>query len=189
MSLSAHKFYGPKGVGLLYVRRGTDLVPVITGGGHEWGRRPGTVNVAGAVGLAGAWDLVQERREQENARLSALRDRLIEGILDRIPETRLTGHPTRRAAHHASFAFHNVEGASVVVALDLEGVAASSGAACEEGEAEPSFVLQAMGYPPEWGIGAVRFSLGHTNTADDVERVLGILPPIVARLREEGQGV
>lgn len=185
MALSAHKFYGPKGVGALYIRRGVKLEPAITGGGHERGRRPGTANVAGAVGLASALRLAEEMREEETARLRALRDRLIKGVLARVPDTRIAGHPTQRLPHHASFAFRDVEGASVVVALDLEGIAASSGAACAEGDPEPSFVLQALGLPPEWGIGAVRFSLGRSNTAEDVETVLRVLPPIVSRLRAE----
>lgn len=184
MALSAHKFYGPKGVGVLYVRRGTDLVPALTGGGHERGRRPGTVNVAGAVGLAEALRLAEEMREAENLRLQALRDRLIAGVLARIPDVRLTGHPTERLAHHASFAFRGVEGASVVVQLDLEGIAASSGAACAEGEAEPSEVLTAMGFPPEWAIGALRLTLGRDNTEADVDTLLEVLPRIVAHLRE-----
>ena len=185
MSLSAHKFYGPKGVGVLVVRRGVDLVPALTGGGHERGHRPGTVNVSGAVGMATALRLAEEERVGECARLCTLRDRLIEGVLGAIPESRLTGHPTQRLSHHASFALRGVEGASVVVALDLAGVAASSGAACSEGDAEPSFVLQAMGFAPEWGIGALRFSLGHASTEGDVDAVLEVLSPIVARLRAE----
>jgi len=183
LSISAHKFYGPKGVGVLYVRRGTDLVPALTGGGHERGRRPGTVNVAGAVGLAEALRLAEEMREEENARLQVLRDRLIEGVLENIPDGRLTGHPTERLAHHASFAFRGVEGASVVVSLDLEGIAASSGAACAEGEPAPSGVLTAMGFPPEWAIGALRLTLGRANIEEDVDTVLEVLPRIIAHLR------
>ncbi|HIQ01811.1 MAG TPA: aminotransferase class V-fold PLP-dependent enzyme, partial [Anaerolineales bacterium] len=122
-------------------------------------------------------------RVAEAARLRRLRDRLIEGVLAAIPESRLTGHPKQRLCHHASFAFRDVEGTSVVVALDLEGIAASSGAACSEGEPEPSFVLEAMGFSPDWGIGAVRFSLGRANTEADVEAVLEVLPRIVAHLR------
>ncbi|MBN1178614.1 MAG: cysteine desulfurase [Anaerolineae bacterium] len=184
-ALSAHKFYGPKGVGLLYVRRNTPFVPAITGGGHERGRRPGTVNVAGAVGLATALRLAEEERVDAGHRLRALRDRLIAGVLDAVPETQLTGHPRQRLCHHASFAFRNVEGTSLVIALNLEGIAASSGAACSEGEAEPSFVLQAMGFTPDWGIGALRFSLGRSNTEADVDAVIEALPPIVERLRGE----
>jgi len=186
MALSAHKFYGPKGAGLLYVRRDTSLTPAITGGGHERGRRPGTVNVAGAVGLATALRLAEEERVTEAARLRRLRDRLIEGVLASIPESRLTGHPIQRLPHHASFAFRGIEGESAVLNLDLEGIAASSGAACAEGEPEPSFVLAAMGLAPEWSIGSLRLTLGHANDESDVERVLEVLPPIVERLRAHG---
>ncbi len=185
LALSAHKFYGPKGVGLLYVRRGIALVPAITGGGHEGGRRPGTVNVAGIVGMATALALAEATREDEAARLTRLRDRLIAGVLETIPDSCLTGHPTRRLPHLASFAFRGVEGASVVIALDLEGIAASSGAACSEGEARPSPVLEAMGLPPEWAIGALRLSLGRQNTEADVDAVLEVLPSVIARLRAE----
>jgi cysteine desulfurase len=186
LALSAHKFYGPKGVGLLYVRRDTSLIPAITGGAHERGRRPGTVNVAGAVGLAAALRLAEEERVAETARLRRLRDRLIEGVLACIPNSRLTGHPTHRLAHHASFAFRGVEGESLVLGLDLEGIAASSGAACAEGEPEPSFVLTAMGLPPDWSIGSLRLTLGHANDEHDVARVLEVLPGIVERLRASG---
>jgi cysteine desulfurase len=186
LALSAHKFYGPKGVGLLYVRRGTTLVPALTGGGHERERRPGTVNVAGAVGLATALRIAEEERGAETARLSRLRDRLIAGVLASIPDSRLTGHPTHRLSHHASFAFRNVEGQSVVLDLDLEGIAASSGAACAEGEPEPSFVLTAMGLSPDWSIGSLRLTLGHSNDVSDVDRVLEVLPRIVERLRAGG---
>jgi cysteine desulfurase len=183
MALSAHKFYGPKGVGLLYVRRDTDLMPAITGGDHERGRRPGTVDVAGAVGLATALQLAEEERIGEYVRLRSLRDRLIEGILARVPNSLLTGHPKYRLAHHASFVFLGVEGESVVQALDMEGIAASSGAACAEGEVEPSFVLEAMGFAPEWGIGSLRLTLGGSNDEADVARVLEVLPGIIGRLR------
>jgi cysteine desulfurase len=183
LALSAHKLYGPKGVGLLYVRGGTALVPAITGGAHERGRRPGTVNVAGAVGLATALCLVEEERVAETARLRRLRDRLIEGVLGSIPDSRLTGHPVHRLAHHASFAFRGVEGESVVLGLDVEGIAASSGAACAEGEPEPSFVLAAMGLSPDWSVGSLRLTLGHANDEADVARVLEVLPAVVERLR------
>ncbi len=183
ITLSAHKFHGPKGIGLLYVRRDTDLIPPITGGDHERGRRPGTVNVAGAVGLATALQLAEEERTKEYVRLRSLRDRLIEGILARVPDSRLTGHPTHRLAHHASFVFLGVEGESIVQALDMEGIAASSGAACAEGEVEPSSVLEAMGVPPEWGVGSLRLTLGRRNDEKDIDRVLDVLPGIISRLR------
>ena len=185
LALSAHKFYGPKGVGLLYVRRDTPLVPAITGGDHERGRRPGTVNVAGAVGLATALHLVDNRRREEEE-LRPLRDRLIEGVLERIPDSRLTGHPEHRLSHHASFVFRGVEGESIVQALDMEGIAASSGAACAEGEPEPSPVLKALGLPPEWGVGSLRLTLGRANDDADVARVLDVLPGIINRLRKDG---
>ncbi len=186
LALSAHKFYGPKGAGLLYVRRDTPLVPVITGGEHERGRRPGTVNVAGAVGLATALQLAEAERRDEYLRLRTLRDRLIEGIQARIPEGRLTGHPQHRLPHHASFVFHGVEGESIVLGLDMEGIAASSGAACAEGELEPSPVLGALGVGPAWGVGSLRLTLGRWNEEQDVERVLDVLPGIIQQLRNEG---
>jgi cysteine desulfurase len=186
LTLSAHKFYGPKGVGLLYIRRGTSLVPAITGGGHERGRRPGTVNVAGIVGLAMALQLVEEERVSEMTRLRLLRERLIEGVLGSIPDSRLTGHPKHRLPHHASFAFRGVEGQAMVLELDLAGIAVSSGAACAEGEPEPSFVLEAMGLSAEWSIGSLRLTLGRSNTKADVDRVLAVLPGIVERLRASG---
>lgn len=183
LALSAHKFYGPKGVGLLYVRRGTRLLPAITGGDHERGRRPGTVNIAGAVGLATALRLAEEERQTECARLLRLRDELINGVLRMIPDSRLTGHPKQRLAHHASFVFRAVEGEEIVLNLDIEGIAASSGAACTEGEPEPSFMLTAMGVPRDWSAGSLRLTLGRSNTEDDVRRVLDVLPGIIARLR------
>jgi cysteine desulfurase len=137
------------------------------------------------VGLASALELTTSTQEEEVARLLSLRDRLIEGVLGEIPDVQLTGHPVERLPHHASFAFCGIEGASVVVALDVEGIATSSGAACAEGEPEPSSVLNAMGFAPDWGIGAVRFSLGKSNTQDHVDTALKVLPPLIARLREE----
>jgi len=183
LALSAHKFYGPKGVGVLYIRRGTELVPALTGGGHERGHRPGTVNVAEIVGLATALRLAQENRESENARVSRLRDKLVAGVLERVPDVRLTGHPTERLPNSASFAFRGADGESILLALDLEGVCVSTGSACTTGETEPSFVLKAMGLPREWAIGSVRMTLGHATTEVDVARVLYALPMIIQRLR------
>lgn len=184
MTLSAHKFYGPKGVGLLYIRQGTPYLSSLTGGGHERGRRAGTVNVAGIVGLATALRLVQEARESENARLRRLRDRLIRGILERVPDARLTGHPTERLPHHASFVFKGINGEELLLALDVEGIAASTGSACTSGRPEPSEVLLAMGLPHEWAVGSLRLTLGKANTDEDVDAVLEILPRAVARLRQ-----
>jgi len=183
LALSAHKFYGPKGVGVLYVRRGTELVSALTGGGHERGRRPGTVNVAGSVGLATALERVQEARESENARVSALRDRLIAGVLERVPEVKLSGHPTERMPNSASFAIRGVA-SEVALALDLEGICVSTGSACTTGEAEPSFVLTGMGLPREWAVGALRMTLGHLTQPEDIDTVLDVLPGVVERLRQ-----
>jgi cysteine desulfurase len=183
LTLSAHKFYGPKGVGALFVRRGTMLFPALTGGGQERGLRPGTVNVPGNVGLATALQLIEEKREHEARRLIALRDRLIDGVLSRIPGSRLTGHPTMRLADNASFAFHKCDGEALLMALDLAGIAASTGSACTTGDPEPSFVLTAMGLEPEWAIGSLRLSLGHWTTEEHIERVIEVLPSVVERTR------
>ncbi|NPV09495.1 MAG: cysteine desulfurase NifS [Anaerolineae bacterium] len=183
LSLSAHKFYGPKGVGVLYLRRGTPFVPVQTGGGQERNRRAGTENVAGAVGLATALVLAQEERESEAQRLAGLRDQLIEGVLQSIPDSRLTGHPERRLPNSASFVISFIEGESMLLSLDMEGIAASSGSACTSGSLEPSAVLTAMGLPPELAHGSLRLTLGHSNTEAQVQRVIEVLPGIVERLR------
>jgi cysteine desulfurase len=183
LSLSAHKFYGPKGVGILYQRRTTPLLPVQTGGGHERGRRAGTENTPYIVGLAAALKLAQEQREENNARVAALRDRLIRGVLETIPNVYLTGHPSNRLPNSASFAFDGVEGESILLRLDLMGVAASSGSACASGETEPSHVLLALGLPSELRHGSLRLTLGNKNIEADVDYVLRILPDIVADLR------
>jgi cysteine desulfurase len=183
LALSAHKFYGPKGVGLLYVRSGIELISALTGGGHERGRRPGTVNVAEIVGLATALKLAQERRETENARVAALRDQLVAGVFERIPEVQLTGHPTRRLPNSASFAVRGVEGETLLMALDLEGICVSTGSACTTGEAEPSHVLLSMGFPRDWALGSLRMTLGHLTTPEDIATVLDVLPRVVGRLR------
>jgi cysteine desulfurase len=183
LALSAHKFYGPKGVGVLYVRSGTELISALTGGGHERGRRPGTVNVAEIVGLATALKLAQDRREAENARVATLRDQLVAGVFERIPEVQLTGHPTRRLPNNASFAVRNVEGEALLMALDLEGICVSTGSACTTGEAEPSRVLLSLGLPREWALGSLRMTLGHLTTPEDIATVLDVLPRVVERLR------
>jgi cysteine desulfurase len=187
LALSAHKFYGPKGVGVLYARQGVELVAALTGGGHERGRRPGTVNVAEIVGLATALQLARERRDSENARVSALRDQLVAGVIERVPHVMLTGHPTRRLPNSASFAFRGVEAEALLIALDLEGICVSTGSACTTGEAEPSFVLNAMGLPREWAIGSLRMTLGHLTQPEDIATVLEVLPGIVERLRANGK--
>ncbi|HEY7832206.1 MAG TPA: cysteine desulfurase family protein [Ktedonobacterales bacterium] len=182
LSLSAHKVYGPKGVGVLYARQGTRLQPQILGGSQERNRRAGTENVAGAVGAATALCLAAAEREQERARLVALRDRLISGVLS-IPGARLTGHPTERLPNSASFTLSEVEGESLLLNLDLAGIAASSGSACSTGAVDPSHVLTAMGIPADEARGHLRLTLGRSTTRDDITTVLRELPGIVARVR------
>ncbi|HET9980510.1 MAG TPA: cysteine desulfurase NifS [Ktedonobacterales bacterium] len=182
LSLSAHKFYGPKGVGILYARQGTRIQPQILGGSQERNRRAGTENVPGAVGAAVALERAQTNRAAESDRLSALRDRLISGLLQ-IPDTRLTGHPERRLPNNASFAFAGVEGESLLLNLDLIGVAASSGSACTTGSVEPSHVLMALGVSEGAARGHLRLTLGHSSDDGDVDFVLEHLPAIVERLR------
>ncbi len=183
LSLSAHKFYGPKGVGLLYVRRGTPLWPVQTGGGQERGRRAGTENVPYIAGLARSLELAQGERQAEGARLANLRDSLIEGILGRVPGARLTGHPTRRLPGHASFIIPGADANGLLIALDLQGIAASSGSACASGAAEPSHVLTALKYGHADALGSLRLTLGRQNQQADIDYVIATLPPIVERLR------
>lgn len=184
MSLSAHKFYGPKGIGVLYARRGVPFLPMQTGGGHERNRRAGTENVPYIVGLATALRLAYEELEETNARLIRLRDRLIAGVLERIPDSQLTGHPTQRLPNSASFVFKYVEGESILLNLDMMGVAASSGSACTSASLEPSHVLTAMGFPHEVAHGSLRLTLGKENTDEDVDYVLDILPSIIDKLRK-----
>jgi cysteine desulfurase len=183
LTLSAHKFYGPKGVGILYVRQGTRIQPQVLGGSQERNRRAGTENVPGAVGAAYALELARAERAHEVPQQIALRDRLIEGIRGAIPATKLTGHPQRRLPNNASFAFDGVEGESLLLNLDLLGVAASSGSACTTGSVEPSHVLTAIGLTPGEARGHLRLTLGRSSTGADVAFVLEQLPGIVARLR------
>ena len=183
VSLSAHKFYGPKGVGLLYVRKGTPLLPTQTGGGHEGKRRAGTENVPYIVGLAKALTLAHENAESENARLTRLRDRLIDEVTSEIPEVQLSGHPGERLPNSASFLIRYIEGESILLNLDLVGICASSGSACTSGSLEPSHVLTAMGVPHEIAHGSLRLTLGRENTDEDVDYVMQVLPGIVEKLR------
>src|SRR6266542_896833 len=183
LSVNAHKFYGPKGVGALYVRKGTRLATLQTGGGQERGRRTGTENVAGIVGIGAALRMATARRAAESARQAALRDRLVSGISARIPHATLTGHPTERLPNNASFCFDGTQGEALIVSLDLEGFAASSGSACTSGNTEPSHVLLAMGLDRELAQGSLRLTVGRDTTEADVDALLDALPPIVARLR------
>ncbi len=184
LSLSAHKFYGPKGVGILYVRKGTKLLPMQTGGSQERNRRAGTENVAGIVGAATAFQLAQKAREANNAHVQALRDRLVEGVLERVPGAQLTGHPTRRLPNNASFVLEGISGPEeLLLGLDLKGICASSGSACTSASMEPSYVLRAMGLPSALAVGSLRMTLGPENTAEEVDYVLDVLPELVQRLR------
>jgi cysteine desulfurase len=183
LSMSAHKLHGPKGVGCLVVRSGVRLEPQLRGGGHERNRRAGTENVAGIVGLAKALGIAQRDMSKNSAHLIALRDRLIEGVLNRIPGAELTGHPVQRLPHHASFLFAGMEGESLLLQLDMEGIAASSGSACTSGSLEASHVILALGYPRERALGSLRLSVGKGNTDADIDLVLDRLPAMVARLR------
>ncbi|MBI3459576.1 cysteine desulfurase, partial [Candidatus Acetothermia bacterium] len=183
LSFSAHKFYGPKGVGGLYMRRGTVIDPLIHGGGQEHGMRSGTENVAGIAGMGLALEIASEFLEEEATRLSRWRDRLIKEILQRIEGARLTGHPTERLPGTVSFCFENVDGESIILKLDLEGICASTGAACHAGEISPSHVLLALGLEPTLANGSLRLTLGRTNSASDLDCVLEILPKAIQNLR------
>jgi cysteine desulfurase len=183
LSLSGHKFYAPKGVGLLYVRQGTRLVSQQTGGGHEGNRRAGTENVPYIVGIATALRLAQEERKSENARLATLRDRLVQGVLTATPDAQLTGHPQRRLPGHASFVIPGVEASGLLMHLDMAGVCAASGSACTSGMPEPSHVLMAMGVEYTLALGALRLTLGRSTTQADVDYVLETLPGMVEKLR------
>ncbi|MDQ6858151.1 MAG: cysteine desulfurase [Chloroflexota bacterium] len=183
LSVNAHKFYGPKGVGALYVRAGTRIATVQTGGGQEKGRRTGTENVAGLVGLGAAMRIATAKRAAESARQASLRDALIDGIRARIPDATLTGHPTERLPNNASFCFSGTQGEALVVSLDLEGFSVSSGSACTSGNTDPSHVLLALGLDRELAQGSLRLTIGRSTTAADIEALLAALPPIVARLR------
>lgn len=183
LSISAHKLYGPKGAGGLYVRKGTKLVPLMHGGEHEKRRRAGTENVPGIVGLGKAAELAGQEIGKEAERLAYLRDKLIKGLGDKIDHIRLNGHPKKRLPNNVNVSIDFVEGESMLLNLDLEGICASTGSACSSASLEPSHVLLALGLSPEQAHGSLRFTLGRENAEADVERVLEVLPGIVARLR------
>jgi cysteine desulfurase len=183
LSISAHKLYGPKGVGALYVRKGTKLVSLIQGGEQEKRRRAGTENVPAIVGLGKAVELARQEMNSEIDRLIVLRDKLIKGLMERIDHIRLNGHPKERLPNNVNVSVDFVEGESMVLNLDLQGICASTGSACSSASLEPSHVLLALGLSPEQAHGSLRFTLGRDNTEADVERVLEVLPGIVAKLR------
>lgn len=184
LSLSAHKLYGPKGIGALYVRKGIKLKSYIHGGAQERGIRAGTENVAGIVGLGKAIELATSEMEQENKRLIKLRDEIIDGILSNIPYTRLNGHRTDRLPANVNISFEFIEGESILLLLDMNGIYASSGSACTSGSLDPSHVLLAIGLPHEKAHGSLRMTLGIENTEEDVKKLLEVLPGIVKRLRD-----
>ena len=183
LSISAHKLYGPKGVGALYVRKGTRLASLMHGGGQEKKRRAGTENVPAIVGLGKAAELARHEMGEEARRLSHLRDKLVKGLEERIDHIHLNGHPSQRLPNNVNVSVDFAEGESMVLNLDLEGICVSTGSACSSASLEPSHALLALGLSPEQAHGSLRFSLGRENTEADVERVLEVLPGIVARLR------
>ncbi|HHV45507.1 MAG TPA: cysteine desulfurase NifS [Tissierellia bacterium] len=183
LSMSAHKFYGPKGVGALYIRKGVKIDSLIAGGAQERNRRAGTENVPGIVGMGKAIELAYENLEESNAKLIKLRDRMISKIFDRIDYVRLNGHPTNRLPGNVNVCFEFIEGESLLLSLDMEGIAASSGSACTSGSLEPSHVLLAIGLPHEIAHGSLRLSLGDFNTEEEVDYVVDKLVEIVSRLR------
>lgn len=185
VSLGAHKFYGPKGVGALYVRRGTPLVPVQTGGSQEFGFRAATENVPLIAGMTRAFQLVHEEASLREERLIPLRNEIIQRVLGVIPESQLTGaDPAARLPNHASFVFKGLDGNLLIQALDSEGFACSSGSACKTGDPKPSSVLTHLGYAPEWALGSLRITLGKDTTRAEVDRFLQVLPDCVQRVRE-----
>ncbi len=184
LSLSGHKFYGPKGTGALYVRRGTPYLPLLLGGGQERERRSGTENIAGIVGLALALELADAGREKASRHCAALRDQVIQRVSDAIPNTYLNGHPTQRLPNNINFSFEGVEGESILLGLDLAGVAASSGSACSSGSLEPSHVLLALGQTAELARSSLRVTLGKYNTEEEVDYLMSALVDLVQRLRQ-----
>lgn len=184
MSIAPHKFYGPKGIGILYARKGVELISALTGGSQEDGRRAGTVNVPYSVGAAKAFELAMQERQTNVTHYETLRDRLIDGVLAAFPhDCLLTGHPTQRLPHNASFAFRHLSGNDLLIQMDVAGVCASSGSACTTGNPKPAFVLEAVGLGPEWTKGGLRLTVGRQNTTDEIDYVLQLLPRAVAALK------
>ena len=184
VSLGGHKFYGPKGIGALYVRKGTPLLSQVTGGGQELGLRAGTSNVPYMIGFAEALRLSVEEREGRVGHVKPLRDRIIGTILEEIPDSRLTGHPESRLPNHASFALKGVDGNTLLQMLDAAGFACSSGSACKTGNPEPSEVMDAIGLSREWGLGSLRITLGSGTTPEHIDAFLQALPSLVEKVRD-----
>jgi len=188
MSLGSHKFYGPKGVGALYVRDGVQLISHQTGGKQEKGLRAGTQNIPYIVGFAEALRLTDLEREVRAAHLKPLRDRIIGTLLEEVPDSQLTGHPISRLPNHASFAFKNVDGNTLIQLLDAAGFACSSGSACKTGNPEPSGVMTAIGLAPSWGLGSLRVTLGAHSTSEQVDSFIAVLPELIAKSRKLHHG-
>ena len=184
LAIGAHKFYGPKGVGALYVRDGTQLIPTQTGGGQEYGFRAGTSNTPYIVGLAEALRLADEEQQQRTQHVQTLRDRIIEHTLSEIPDSQLTGHPHHRMPNHASFVFKGVDGNALLMMLDVEGFACSSGSACKTGSPEPSEVLTSLGYSDDWALGSLRVTLGKQTLPEEIETFNRHLPAAIQRVRQ-----
>jgi cysteine desulfurase len=183
LSISAHKLYGPKGMGALYIRKGVRIDPLFHGGGHERGIRPGTENVAGIIGLGKACQIAEENLEKNREYVSSLRDRLIKGVLEEIEASYLNGHPTKRLPNNANFRFSSIEGESLVLQLDAKGIAASTGSACSSKKLEPSHVLMAIGLKEVDAHGSLRISLGNENTEEDIDYAINAIKEVVERLR------
>ena len=184
LSVSAHKFHGPKGVGVLYIRKGVRIPSLIIGGGQEKKRRAGTENVPGIVGLATALKIANEHMAENAAKVGALRDKLMKGIAETIPDVKLNGHPTKRLPNNVNYSIRYIEGESILLTLDINGIAASSGSACTSGSLDPSHVLLAMGLPHEIAHGSLRLTLSEFTTEEEIDYVLDLLPQIVQRLRD-----
>jgi len=184
LTFTAHKFHGPKGVGALYIRKGTPIKPQITGGSQEFGKRAGTENLAGIAGMAGAITQVKSQESKVKSQVESLRDKLEQGIVDSIPDVIINGKGAKRAPHVSNISFINAEGEAIILNLDFLGIAVSSGSACTSRSLEPSHVLTAMGIPPEKAHGSIRFSLSRYTTEPEIDKVLEVLPPIIKKLRE-----
>jgi cysteine desulfurase len=183
MTISGHKLYGPKGIGALYIKRGTRLVPIIHGGHQERNRRGGTENVPGIVAMGKAAEIAMRDMDKETEHLQELKERLEKGMIEKIPHIKVNGHPDKRLPNTSNISFEFVEGESLLLNLDMKGIAASSGSACTSGSLEPSHVLVSMGLSHELSHGSVRFSLGKSNTVEEIDYLLEIMPPIVERMR------
>jgi cysteine desulfurase len=183
LSATAHKLYGPKGVGMLYIREGTRILPFMNGGDQESGRRASTLNVPGIVGFGKAVELAGAFLAEEGVRLTAMRDRLIAGLFERLDGIRLNGHPARRLANNINLSVDHVDGEGMILSLDMLGIACSTGSACSSSSLEPSHVLAAISRPQEPPHGSLRISLGRLTTGADIDAVLEALPPVIGRLR------